>query len=251
MSVGKLSEIRRTILSIILSSTFIISYVTLLVTITIGYWVVSHERPDERFLGLSTLGKNDTKTGYYPSFNDNNYLLADEALKAGGFQQAFGPLGDILNVGDPIVLPGQKVPWNVHVYNHAGRAEYVSIRIKLLNSTDSLADKNYSGEPRGHYLHEFTRLLARNSSWNIPLSWTISNVSADQPNHRHVTVKGMDINNYHVDGLNVTSPQGKDLRMIIELWKYNMKDKAFAFQGFPENDNNKGAWNQVWFDLKV
>lgn len=26
--------------------------------------------------------------------------LADEAEKAGGFQQAFGPLGDILNIGD-------------------------------------------------------------------------------------------------------------------------------------------------------
>jgi hypothetical protein len=30
-----------------------------------------------------------------------------------------------------------------------------------------------------------------------------------------------------------------------------MEDKAFVFQGFPENDNNKGAWNQIWFNLKV
>ena len=104
--------------NIILSTTFIISYVTLLVTINIGYWLITHERPDERFLSISTLGKNDTKTGYYPS-NDNNNTTT--------------------------ILPGQKVSWYIHVYNHAGTAEYVSIRIKLLNSTDPMPDENYSG----------------------------------------------------------------------------------------------------------
>ena len=173
---------------------------------------------------MSTLGKNDTKTGYYPS-NDNSNTTTT-------------------------ILPGQKVSWYTHVYNHAGIAEYVSIRIKLLNSTDPMPDDNDSSEPRSHYLLEFKRLLARNSSWNIPLNWTISNVSTDL-NHKYVIVKGLDINNHHVDGLNVTSLQGKNLRMIIELWKYNMDDKAFVFQGFPENDNNRGAWNQIWFNLKV
>jgi hypothetical protein len=61
----------------------------------------------------------------------------------------------------------------------------------------------------------------------------------------------LDINNHPVEGLNVTSLQGKEFRMIIELWKYDMEDKAFVFQGFPENDNNRGAWNQIWFNLKV
>jgi len=56
---------------------------------------------------------------------------------------------------------------------------------------------------------------------------------------------------YHVEGLNVTSLQGKDFRMVIELWKYDMEDKTFIFQGIPENDNNGGAWNQIWFNLKV
>jgi hypothetical protein len=189
--------------------------------------LITHERPDERFLSLSTLGKNDSKTGYYPS-SDNSTT---------------------------IVLPGQKISWHIHVYNHAGSAEYVSIRIRLLNSTDPLPDENYAGEPRSQYIHEFRRLLAKNSSWNIPLNWTISNISTD-PNHRYVTVKGLDINNNHVDGLNVTSLQGRGpvdmlFRMIIELWKYNTDDKAFVFQGFPENDNNRGAWNQIWFNLKV
>jgi hypothetical protein len=196
----------------------------LLVTTTVGYWLVTHERPDERFLSLSTLGKNDTKTDYYPSNNNNN--------------------------NNTTILPGQKVSWHIHAYNHAASAEYVSIRIKLLNSTDPMPDENYSAEPRSHYLLEFRRLLARDSSWIVPLNWAISNVSID-PDHKYVIIKGLDINNHHVNGLNVTSLQGKDFKMIIELWKYNMADKAFVFQGFPENDNKKGAWNQIWFNLKV
>ena len=148
------------------------------------------------------------------------------------------------------MLPGQKVSWHIYVYNHAESAEYVSVRIKLLNSTDATPDENYSGGATGQDLYEFKRLLARNSSWDIPLDWTISNVSTDL-DHRHVTIKGLDVNNHHVGGLNVTSQQGEEFRMVIELWKYNMEDTAFVFQGFPENDNNRGAWNQIWFNLKV
>jgi uncharacterized membrane protein len=85
-----------------LSTTFIISYVTLLVTITIGYWLTTHERPDERFLSLSTLGKNGTAGDYYPA---NNYTN--------------------------VVLLGQKVSWHIYVYNHAESAEYVSVRISI------------------------------------------------------------------------------------------------------------------------
>jgi len=36
--------------------------------------------------------------------NSQLSALADEAKKSGGFEQAFGPLGDILDVGD-----GQKI----------------------------------------------------------------------------------------------------------------------------------------------
>jgi hypothetical protein len=150
-----------------------------------------------------------------------------------------------------VVLLGQKVSWHIYVYNHAGSAEYVSVRIKLLNSTDPTPDENYySGEPRSQYVYEFRHLLGRNSSWNIPLNWTISNVSTDV-DQRYVIINGLNINNHHIEGLNVTSLQGKDFRMIIELWKYDIEDKAFVFQGFPENDNNRGAWNQIWFNLKV
>ncbi len=148
------------------------------------------------------------------------------------------------------MLPRQQVSWHIYVYNHAESAEYVSVRIKLLNSTEATRDGNYSGEARSQDLYEFRQLLTRNSSWNIPLNWTISNVSTDL-NHRYVIIKGMDINNQHIGGLNVTSLQDKDFRIIIELWKYDMEKRSFVFQGFPENDNNRGAWNQVWFNLKV
>ena len=113
-----------------------------------------------------------------------------------------------------------------------------------------MPDENYSGQRSSHYLVEFKHLLAKNSSWIVPLNWAISNVSTD-PDHKYVIVKALDMNNHHVSGLNVTSLQGKNLRMVIELWKYNIKDKAFVFQGFPENYNNRSAWNQIWFNLKA
>ncbi|MDQ3562337.1 MAG: hypothetical protein M3382_05000, partial [Thermoproteota archaeon] len=79
-------------------------------------------------------------------------------------------------------------------------------------------------------MFEIRRLLARNSLWNIPLDWTISNVSTDL-DHRYVAIKGLDVNNQHIGGLNITSLQDREFRMIIELWKYDMEAKAFVFQG--------------------
>jgi hypothetical protein len=145
---------------------------------------------------------------------------------------------------------GQTVTWHIYVYNHAGSAQYISVRVKLLNSTDTTPDENYSEKARSQHLYEFRRLVARNTSWDMPLNWTISNVSTGLDD-RYVMINGLDLNNHPIEGLDVTSLRGKDFRMIIELWKYDMEVKAFVFEGFPENDNNRGAWNQIWFNLKV
>jgi hypothetical protein len=122
--------------------------------------------------------------------------------------------------------------------------------MKLLNSTDATPNENSHGAAHNHEIYEFQHLLARNSSWSMPLNWTISNVSKDL-NQGYVTIKSLDINNHHVDGLNATSLEGEDFRMVIELWRYDTKTQTFVFQGFPENDDNMGAWNQVWFSLKA
>jgi hypothetical protein len=42
----------------------------------------------------------DTTASKIKVGNSQLAALADEAEKAGGFQQAFGPLGDILDIGD-------------------------------------------------------------------------------------------------------------------------------------------------------
>jgi hypothetical protein len=55
--------------------------------------------------GIGGIGTT-AKSAVYKVRRLNSQLsaLADEAKKSGGFQQAFGPLGDILDVGD-----GQKI----------------------------------------------------------------------------------------------------------------------------------------------
>lgn len=200
-----------------LSTSFVLSYIILLITISIGYLLINHARPEEKFISLNTLGKNGTTSNYYPS---NNTIWAP--------------------------IPGQKVSWNIYVYNHAGDAEYVSVRIKLINSTDATPIENSSGQA----VYEFSHLLATNASWSFPLNWKISDVSMDL-DRGYVVIKGLDIDNRHIDGLNVRTQQGKEFRMIIELWRYDTKNKAFVFQGFPDSDNERGAWNQIWFNLKI
>ena len=229
--VERLLEIRK----IVVSTSFILSYIILVIAISIGYLLITQPRAEEKFLSLSTLSRNGTTSNYYPS---NNTIWAHLPGQKVSWNYPSN--------GTNVLLPGQKVSWNIYVYNHAGDAQYVSVRIKLINSTDTTPDENSSGQE----VYEFNHLLAANASWSFPLNWKISNVSLDL-DQGYVLIKGLDIDNRHVDGLNLKSQQGKEFRMILELWRYDTKSKAFVFQGFPESNNERGAWNQIWFNLKV
>ncbi|MFQ5940562.1 MAG: hypothetical protein ACE5KA_02540 [Nitrososphaerales archaeon] len=202
---------------VIASRIFLLLFASLLaISWSIGY-VVSEARPQERFLSISTLGSDMTTDNYYPAGNS------------------------AINVGDTVT-------WHVNVYNHMGSPEYLSVRIKLLNSTEAIPDdtsKNPDPDPDSNII-EMKHMLMDNSTWVFPLSWKIKDVYKEQD---YVVIKSLSVNGIDVDGLNVKSAGSKDFRMIIELWRYDPEVKNFAFT-WSSGLDERSAWNQIWFNVR-
>jgi len=212
MSFVKLISQARQVLA---SRAFLLVFVSLLViSLSIAY-VASESRPQERFLSISTLGSNMMAESYYPKGNAS------------------------INVGD-------NVNWYLNVYNRMGSVEYVSVRVKLLNSTQTAPDDISHTPSPEKSLFEVRHMLMNNSTWVIPFSWEITQIDKEQD---YLVIKSLNANGTDLDDLNVRSLNGEDFRIIIELWRYDTQSGDFAFE-WSSGLDKRSAWNQLWFNVK-
>jgi len=201
--------------NILASRAFLAIFVSLLaISLSITY-VASEPRPEMHFFSISTLGKNMMTENYYPRNNATIYV------------------GDNLN-------------WHISVYNNMGEAEYVAVRIKLLNTTQSIPDDILQIPSSEQHILEFKHTVMNDSTWTTPLRWSV----IDTEEHGdYVVIRSLEINGIKIDNLDVRSLDGQDFRMVIELWRYDPETGSFAF-AWNTGLEDRSAWNQIWFDLR-
>jgi len=167
--------------------------------------------PQSQFFTISTLG-SEFVASYYP--NDNLVLSQGDSLK-----------------------------WNVQVYNHMGNVEYVSVRVKLLGPSQYGPDDNLHVPSTTVPLYEERHMVANNSTWTMPLDLAITGF--DQASS---TITSASINGKKVENLNISSNGG--IRVIVELWRYDIEFQNFVFTWPAGADKIGSAWNQIWIETK-
>ena len=169
----------------------------------------------DKFLGLTVLGSNMMAENYYPE-------------------------------GNSAIAPGETIKWYISVQNYLGSPEYLSLRVKLLNSSQFLPVDNYSRSTPSPVspIFELKRMMPNNSTWITPINWTVTTVDVN-----HTTVKSLDVNGTQINGVNTRSVTGKDFMIVIELWRYDTKVKDFIFT-WPSKTGERATWGQLWFSLK-
>ncbi len=194
---------------------FLVVFLVSLMLFSALYFVSSVPRAFDEYFALYTLGLNGKVGQYFPS-------------------------------GNPDILPGDKLPWSIGVYNHMNSLELVQIRIKLLNLTmkgPNQLDLTSSPQP---FFFEETRLLLRNETWMLPFSWSVFNATR--------TPNGTEIHSISLNGnpvaenTDVPAINGYNYRILIELWIYDETSDGFAFQ-WNSGGVGRVAWNQVWFNM--
>ncbi|MEM2090528.1 MAG: hypothetical protein QXY85_06615 [Candidatus Nitrosocaldus sp.] len=193
--------------------------VLIAVSMSIAY-VASVPRDYERFMSLSTLGRGMMASDYYPS-NTPDIGLGDEVL------------------------------WHIQVYNRMGEAEYIAIRVKLLNADMPIPDDNMHTPSPVEHLYEMRQVVAHDSTITIPLRWSIASVAREsgEDGSIYVAVKELLINGERVS-TDVKSKDGKNFRLIMELWRYNPDSKEFEFSWLDSMKERRSVWNQIWFNVK-
>jgi hypothetical protein len=162
----------------------------------IAFYAIT-KRGSEEFISLSVLGKEMTFSNYY-------------------------------NSNDKSVKVNETLQWYIMVYNRMSASEYISIRVKIANSTDIETP----------YIFEHRYLIKRNSTYTIPFKWSIKSVEYDSS---YIIIKSVMINDQEVS-TSIKSIKDKDLRMLIELFRYDISKDSFE-----PVKNNKEVLNQIWF----
>jgi len=172
-------------------------------------------RGQEKFLALAVLGEEGMAEKYYP--------------------------GD-----DPNIGVGENVNWTLYIYNHMGEAQYVAVRVKLLNSTilpPNSADCVPSSAP---VVYEIRDVLLNNETRLHVFSWSIEEAGrfGDSVGISLLSVNGdlVEAEFYSMDGYN--------FRLVFELWVFDDKLDDFRF-GWSYGDEPRCVWNQLWFNMTL
>ena len=201
------------------SRQFLITLAILTATSMSIAYVASIPRDYERFISLSILGRNMMASDYYPSNN-------------------------------PDIKLGDEVKWYIQVYNRMGSAEYIAIRIKVLNAEMPVPNDNMHTPSPVKHVYETKHIVAHDSTLTIPLRWSITSISREEVNGiTYVVLKEMVINGEKIS-TDVKSKDGKDFRIVIELWRYNPESKTFEFSWLDSMNERRSVWNQIWFNVK-
>jgi len=166
--------------------------------------------PQDQFLTLSTLGSDMSTGNYYP--------------RLGSF-----------------VSEGEALNWNVRVYNHMGEPEYVAIRVKVLNATQFAPDGELSLPSPSEHIYEERHVLADNSTWTMPLDISIKDLEVSDG---HYAIRTLSVNGNEIGNLNVANENSNNFRVIVELWRYDVKFENFVFT-WPSGPESGTAWNQI------
>jgi hypothetical protein len=147
--------------------------------------------------------------------------------------------------GNANVTKGEVMNWNIYLYNHMNSTQYVSVKVKILDS-HMISPNNVLGTPSiAPSLYENGCILAKNETAIIPFQWVIMNATESDDS---LIIKKMGFNNNTLD-MNLNLVKGDKLRIVLELWVYDTQSQTFKFNmGLGEKP--KIVWNQIWFDFK-
>jgi hypothetical protein len=168
-------------------------------------------RYEERFIELGILGQDEKAEGYF--LNDNSTLEV-----------------------------GSQVHWYIYLHNHIGSVQYVSVRIKLLNSTMKMPnDQEHIPSPYAFFV-EFPAFLSVNDTQLVPFSWGVSDAVSQNGS---IILKHLIVNGQTVD-VNVSASGDHFFCMVFELWVYDQSSHEYRF-GWESGKEFSSASLNIWF----
>ena len=147
------------------------------------------------------------------------------------------------------LMTGDEMHWFVNIHNHFGNSKYVSIRMYVLNSTQSIPLDAESEEGKYPMVYESRYLLEDNATVTVPVNWSI--IGADK-HYGYIMISDLKVNGRDIKGVETRSVQDNNgFRVIFELWTYDSNLNRFVLNQPNDSNNENYVWNQIWFKLNI
>ena len=159
-------------------------------------------------------------------------------LGSGGLTESYFPNNN------PDLIVGETVNWTLGVYNHMSQLEYVVVRVKLLNATNTAPNEQTGLPSPVAVVFEFARVLSGNETWSIPFVWSIWN---ETQFHGSLLITGLKVNGALITGTIAEAASGLNFRMVFELWSYDQNSNALVFSRTTPS-SPYSVWTQLWFN---
>ena len=191
----------------------IIGLLLILVILWMPFFLPKIPTREESFFELAILGANNQADNYYPNNN-------------------------------PIIDIDEEVKWNIYLHNKMEKTKFVTLRIKLTNSTVLSPDSNKCIPAESPVIYEFTNGVVSNETLILPLHWSLNEASMIDGINR---IDSIIINN-DIIKVNVYNSNNTRFKFIIELWLFEENSDSFEF-GWNIDDGKRCAWLQIWFEI--
>lgn len=168
----------------------------------------------EKFFALALLGSEEMAEKYFP--NDNSTILLNE-----------------------------EVDWYVVVYNYVPAVQYVSVLVKLINSTISSPDSvNCTPAPDSYEIMNFSVFLTYEKSATARFVWKVADIVLHDD---LVKINSVSINGVVVPS-RISAVNGTNFRFVFELWWFNVTSNRFEF-AWDSGLGLRCAWAQLVFNV--
>lgn len=178
-------------------------------------------------------------TAFFPR-GDTEKFFALAVLGEEGMAEKYYP------ADDPNIGVGETVNWTLYIYNQMGEAQYIAVRVKLLNSTIPPPNSTVCVPSPAPLVYEIRDVLLHNETLLHPFSWSIEEVGQFGG---FVGVSLLSVNGDLVKA-DAFSEDGFNLRFVFELWVFDEKSDDFQF-GWRCSDEPRCIWNQLWFNATL
>jgi hypothetical protein len=190
--------------------------ITTIIALSVFYSLPSNIFPnqkEESFFSLAILGENGKANDYFPT-------------------------------DEPIIFLNTPARWHVYLYNKMGEAQQVKIKVKLSDSKTLPPNSTTCTPSSAIEIFEFRRVLRDNDNITIPLEWKIIDISENEESD---SVLIININNY-LTPLNFEVFEDEKIKMIFELWVYDVMLHDFKFE-WSDLGETRCIWNQITFHI--
>jgi hypothetical protein len=157
-----------------------------------------------------------------------------------------GTAGNYFMNSSSTIVIGEKVDWNIQLYDSMKDMAYLSIKIKILNSNASSPDVILCTPTDEPMIYQINKIMVERDEVNISFSWEIEEVIKSDD---HYKIKSIVINDEKII-TNFDMNKDMKLKLIFELWKYNVNNDQFEFKLF-NNGDYICIWNQINFKLNI